>query len=242
MQKTGKLEVICGSMFSGKSEELMYRLRRAEYAKQKVLTVKHALDNRKSLIVSHAGICREAFSIGSSDESIVKLDGLVDESIDLVGIDEIQFFSEDLIPLIHKWLDRGVRVIVAGLDLDFRGEPFGIVPTLLAIADEVVKLRAICTICANEATFSQRLIDGSPARYDDETILVGGEECYEPRCRSCFSIDKKPQLTFTRIIERATILTQKLIQETPTGKSLVKTKKSNSKQKPAALPPSKKQK
>lgn len=195
---SGKLEVICGSMFSGKSEELMYRLRRAEYAKKKVLTIKHGLDNRKSYscIVSHGGNSREAYPLGSCEESLKTLEQLVDSSIDVVGIDEIQFFPEQTIGIIHNWLDQGIRVIVAGLDLDFRGEPFGIVPTLLAMADEVAKLRAICTSCAAEANFSQRLINGSPARYDDETILVGGEECYEPRCRTCFSIDKRPSLIF----------------------------------------------
>lgn len=191
---SGKLEVICGSMFSGKSEELMYRLRRAEYAKKKVLTIKHELDNRKSYscIVSHGGNSREAYPLGSCEDSIKTLEQLVDKSIDVVGIDEIQFFPEKAIGVIHKWLDQGTRVIVAGLDLDFRGEPFGIVPTLLAMADEVAKLRAICTSCGVEANFSQRLINGSPARYEDDTILVGGEECYEPRCRTCFSIDMKP--------------------------------------------------
>jgi thymidine kinase len=188
----GKLEVVCGSMFSGKSEELMYRLRRAEYAKKKVLTIKHEIDNRKSFscIVSHKGSSREAFPIGSCEDSLSALDRLVDDTIEVIGIDEIQFFPEPTIDLIHKWLDQGKRVIVAGLDLDFRGEPFGIVPNLLALADEVDKLRAICTACGDEANFSQRLINGKPARYDDATILVGGEECYEPRCRACFVLER----------------------------------------------------
>lgn len=193
---TGKLEVICGSMFSGKSEELMYRLRRAEYAKKKVLTIKHAIDNRKSYscIVSHAGFSREAYPLGSCEESLRTLDQLVDSSIEVVGIDEIQFFPKETIAIIQKWLDQGIRVIVAGLDLDFRGEPFGIVPTLLAMADEVDKLRAICLSCGNEANFSQRLINGYPAKYDDATILVGGEECYEPRCRTCFVLERSSLL------------------------------------------------
>lgn len=195
-KQNGKLEVVCGSMFSGKSEELMYRLRRAEYARKKVLTIKHELDNRKSYscIVSHGGFQREAYPLGSCEESLKTLDQLVDPSIEIVGIDEIQFFPEQTIDIIHKWLDEDIRVIVAGLDLDFRGEPFGIVPKLLALADEVSKLRAICMVCGNEANFSQRLINGKPASYDDETILVGGEECYEPRCRKCFVIDRKPSL------------------------------------------------
>ncbi len=192
-KQLGKLEVICGSMFSGKSEELMYRLRRAEYAKKKVLTIKHELDNRKSYscIVSHGGFQREAYPLGGCEDSLKTLQQLVDPTIDIVGIDEIQFFPPQTIDIIHEWLDKGIRVIVAGLDLDFRGEPFGIVPQLLAMADEVSKLRAICLSCGNEASFSQRLINGSPARYDDPILLVGGEECYEARCRKCFSIDRR---------------------------------------------------
>lgn len=183
----GKLEVICGSMFSGKSEELLYRLRRAEYAKKRVLSVKHTIDNRKSLtcIISHDGQKRDAFPVDNSHENIRRICDLAEE-VDVVGIDEIQFFPPSIIESIHSLLQGGKRVIVAGLDLDFRGEPFGIVPHLLAIADEVVKLRAICTVCGDEATFSQRLIENRPARYEDPTIFVGGEECYEPRCRGCF--------------------------------------------------------
>lgn len=189
----GKLEVIAGSMFSGKTEELLYRLKRSEYAKKKVLTIKHAIDNRKSYtcIVSHNGQEREAYPIGSCENSLKKLLELIDESVEVVGIDEIQFFPAETIPLIQKLVDNGVRVIVAGLDLDFRGEPFGIMPSLMALADEVKKLRAICVNCGNEANFSQRLINGHPARHSDPLILVGGHECYEPRCRSCYQIDRK---------------------------------------------------
>jgi thymidine kinase len=192
-KKRGKLEVVCGSMFSGKTEELMYRLRRAEYARQKVVTIKHTIDNRKSFscIVSHDGDKREAYAAGNCDESLQRLSALVDSSVDVVGIDEIQFFPETAIPLLLKWVDDGVRVIVGGLDMDFRGEPFGIVPKLMAIADSVQKLRAICLACGEEANFSQRLINGQPANYDDVTVMVGGQECYEPRCRTCFVIDKK---------------------------------------------------
>lgn len=189
----GKLEVVCGSMFSGKSEELLYRLRRAEYAKKQVLTIKPAMDNRKSVscIVCHSGRQREAMPVGSCQDSLKKIMQLADSTIDVVGIDEIQFFPAETIPVVCELLDQGKRVIVAGLDLDFRGQPFGIMPALLALADEVSKLRAICMCCGNEANFSQRLINGSPAGYDEPTILVGGEECYEARCRQCFEIDKK---------------------------------------------------
>lgn len=195
-KKRGKLEVVCGSMFSGKTEELMYRLRRAEYAKQKVLTIKHSIDNRKSFscIVSHDGEKREAYPAGSCEESLRKLLTFVDSSVDVVGIDEIQFFPEAAIPLLLKWVDDGIRVIVAGLDMDFRGEPFGIVPKLMALSDSVHKLRAICLVCGEEANFSQRLIDGQPAKSDDVTVLVGGQECYEPRCRECFVMEKKSEM------------------------------------------------
>lgn len=184
----GKLEVICGSMFSGKTEELLYRLRRAEYAKKEVVTIKHNIDNRKSYscIVSHAGREREARPLGNCEESLKTLIQLSQEPIDVIGIDEIQFFPEATIEVIQNFLNHGKRVVVAGLDLDFRQKPFGIVPVLLAMADEVIKLRAICVVCGNEANFSQRLINGSPARFTEETVLVGGEECYEPRCRMCY--------------------------------------------------------
>jgi len=190
----GKLEVICGSMFSGKTEELMYRLRRAEYAKKAVITIKHKIDNRKSYscIVSHDGAERQAFSITSCNEGIQTLTNIAEgQHVDVIGIDEIQFFPMETLPVLQGFVEAGIRVIVAGLDMDFRGEPFGVVPTLMAIADEVTKLRAVCMECGNEANFTQRLINGNPAGYDDETILVGGEECYEPRCRQCYQIDKK---------------------------------------------------
>lgn len=189
----GKLEVICGSMFSGKSEELLYRLRRAEYAKKRVLTIKPSIDIRKSVtnIVCHSGGHREAFPIGNCQEGVKTIVQLADSSVDVIGIDEIQFFPTETISAICTLLDRGKRVILAGLDLDFRGEPFGIMPSLLALADEVIKLRAICVCCSDEANFSQRLINGAPAKYDDPIVLIGGEECYEPRCRHCFEIDKQ---------------------------------------------------
>ncbi len=193
----GQLEVVTGSMFSGKTEELMRRLRRAEYAKKNVLTVKHSIDNRKSFtcIVSHSGIEREASMVESCAEGLQKLLTEVDKGVNVIGIDEIQFFPPETVPILQDLVDQGVRVIVAGLDMDFRGEPFGIMPLLMAIADEVVKMRAICMSCGASANFNQRLIDGEPANYDDPVILVGGEECYEPRCRACFEIDKRATLT-----------------------------------------------
>lgn len=191
---TGRLEVICGSMFSGKTEELMRRLKRADFAKQNVLTIKHRIDQRNnqqhSAIMSHEGNQRLAFLVSNDDAQVSKILDLVDESTDIIGIDEIQFFPASIIPIICKLVDQGKRVIVAGLDLDFRGEPFGVVPTLLALADEVVKFKAICVICGEDAHHTQRMINNQPARYNDPLILVGANNCYEARCRNCFSIDK----------------------------------------------------
>jgi thymidine kinase len=192
----GSLEVICGSMFSGKTEELMRRLRRAEFAKQQVLTIKHDIDVRKSYscIVSHNGEQREAFSMSNEVIHLSKIIDLCTESISVIGIDEIQFFPPEIITIISELIERGKRIIVAGLDLDFRGLPFGIMPSLLALAEKVTKLRAICVECGKDACHTQRLINGKPARFNDPVILVGAEECYQARCRNCFTIDK-PRLS-----------------------------------------------
>lgn len=180
-------------MFSGKTEELVRRLRRSEFANKNVLTIKHKIDTRKShsCIVSHNGVEREAFPISSCEEGIESLKKVVNQNFDVIGIDEIQFFPRDIIEIIEELVANGKRVIVAGLDLDFRAEPFGIVPELMALADDVLKLHAICLVCGDEANFTQRLINGQPAKYEDQQILVGADECYEARCRSCFKIDKK---------------------------------------------------
>ncbi|MBU1007899.1 thymidine kinase [Candidatus Dependentiae bacterium] len=191
----GRLEVVCGSMFSGKTEELMRRLRRAEYAKQNVVTIKHKIDTRSgnAYILSHDGRERFAFSIENSSGSLEKILELANKNIDVVGIDEIQFFPKEIVPIVCKLVDEGKRVITAGLDLDFRGEPFGVIPTLLAVADSVLKLKAICVKCGQDAHHSQRIINGKPADYDDPIILVGAQESYEARCRSCFVINKRPK-------------------------------------------------
>jgi thymidine kinase len=192
----GRLEVICGSMFSGKTEELMRRLRRAEYAKQKVLTIKHHIDKRynqtPTSIVSHEGRERFAFVVSDGASGFEKFLELAHTNIDVVGVDEIQFFSSQILNVVSTLIESGKRVIVAGLDLDFRGEPFGIIPTLMAYADEVCKLKAICVSCGKDAHHTQRLINGKPATYDDPIILVGASELYEARCRNCFSISKSP--------------------------------------------------
>lgn len=188
----GRLEIICGSMFSGKTEELMRRLRRAEYAKQHVLTIKHVIDNRKnhSCIVSHDGKERLASAIENAPEGIASIISLADSAVHVVGIDEVQFFPPEIVEVILRLVQNGKRVIASGLDLDFRGEPFGIMPNLLSLADDIMKLKAICVSCGKEAHHTQRIINGKPAAYDDPIILVGASESYEARCRDCFTIDK----------------------------------------------------
>lgn len=191
--KKGSLEVICGSMFSGKTEDLMRRLKRAEYAKQNVVTLKHRIDNRKSsaCIVSHDGQERIAFAIDHSDKMIEQILNVASApEVDVVGIDEVQFFPTEIINVIVALIDCGKRVIVAGLDLDFRGEPFGVISNLLAIADSITKLKAICVVCGHDAQHTQRIINGRPASYEDPVILVGSAEYYEARCRNCFVIDR----------------------------------------------------
>ena len=199
----GRLEVVCGSMFSGKTEELLRRLKRAEFAKQNVLTVKHSIDKRKNMcttsITSHQGRERNAFIVDNSPLSIEKIFELANSNIEVVGIDEIQFFPQEMIGVIYQLVDAGKRVIVAGLDLDFRGEPFGIMPALLAVADEALKLKAICVTCGKDAYHTQRMVNGKPAKYSDPIILVGAEECYEARCRNCFEIDQLPSFVVPSI-------------------------------------------
>ena len=188
----GRLEIICGSMFSGKTEELMRRLKRAEIAKQNVLTIKHQIDTRRSIscISSHDGRERAAFSVGDKTVLVDKILELANKNIDVVGIDELHFFPDEIVEIALQLVENGKRVIVAGLELDFRGEPFLFVAKLLAFADDVTKLKAICTQCCKDAHYNQRIINGKPAKYDDPIILVGAEECYEARCRDCFVIEK----------------------------------------------------
>ncbi|MCF7799433.1 thymidine kinase [Candidatus Babeliales bacterium] len=202
LNKKGHLEIICGSMFSGKTEELLRRLKRAEYAKQNILTIKHQIDDRRksTYITSHNGQERSACNVNNEQENINKILELA-QDVHVIGIDEIQFFPTSIIEIICKLIEKGKRVIAAGLDLDFRGEPFGIIPTVLAIADEVTKLKAICVICGKDAHHTQRLVNGNPAKYDDPIILVGASECYQARCRNCFQIDKTAQFYLNKKTE-----------------------------------------
>jgi len=175
----GSIEVICGSMFSGKTDELIRRLVRATIAKQKVQVFKPAIDVRYAAekVASHTGSTFEAIPIESSADIRAKLD----KDTTVVGIDEAQFLDADVVNVARELAERGV--LVAGLDTDFRGEPFGAIPALMAEAERVSKLHAICMTCGNEASRTQRLVNGKPARYDDPVVIVGASELYEARCR-----------------------------------------------------------
>ncbi len=182
----GHIELICGSMFSGKTEELIRRIRRAQIAKQRVQVFSHRLDTRygESKVASHNGLDWGAIPAQTSEQIIAQLD----PQATVVAIDEAQFFDWQVAELANQLADNGVRVIVAGLDTDFRGEPFGPMPLLIAQAEHVDKLSAICVVCGEPASRTQRLINGKPARYDDPVILVGASEVYEARCRHCHQV------------------------------------------------------
>ncbi|MDD2922452.1 MAG: thymidine kinase [Anaerolineales bacterium] len=177
----GSIEVICGSMFSGKTDELIRRLVRATIAKQKVQVFKPAIDIRYAVekVASHAGTTFDATPVENAAEIRVKLD----EDTTVVGIDEAQFFDPEVVSVAQELAARGVRVLVAGLDTDFRGEPFGSMPILMAEAEHVAKLHAICMTCGDDASRTQRLVNGKPARYDEPIVIVGAAELYEARCR-----------------------------------------------------------
>jgi thymidine kinase len=177
----GRLEVITGPMFCGKTDEMLRRLRRAIIAKQKIQVFKPGFDIRYSSekVTSHAGNEYNAYPV----ENITEVPTLLQDDVTLVAIDEAQFFDKEIIDVIQALVDKGIRVIVAGLDMNFRGEPFGQMPVLLAQAEIVDKLHAICMVCGEEATRTQRLVDGNPAYYDDPIIIVGASEMYEARCR-----------------------------------------------------------
>lgn len=184
------LEVIVGSMFSGKSEELIRRVKRATIAKQRVLVFKPALDHRYGVekVSAHNGA---SIACTPVQESANILD-LVAQDTQVVAIDEVQFFDSEVVQVCQELVRQGKRVIAAGLDQDFRGEPFGVVPTLLSLAEEVTKLNAICVVCGRPASRTQRLINGEPANYHDPIILIGATENYEARCNVCHRVPGRP--------------------------------------------------
>ena len=189
--REGWLEVICGCMFAGKTEELIRRINVLSYAKKNILAFKPKIDNRysDSEIVSHAGARVPCYVIDNAKEILKK----VTSDVEVVAIDEVQFFDELIVDVCEYLADKGVRVIVAGLDKDFRGESFGVLPELLTRAEFVTKLTAVCAKCGAPATRTQRLVNNQPASFDDPIVLVGAVEHYEPRCRHCHEVENKPR-------------------------------------------------
>lgn len=178
----GHIEVVCGPMFAGKTEELIRRIKRLEYAKQKYLVFKPKIDDRygDEVIQSHNKNSKKAINIEQSTEIYKYLK----EDINVIIVDEAQFFDQKLPFVLDDLADKGYRVIVGGLDRNFKGEPFGPMPEILALAEVVTKLTAICQISGKPATRTQRIIDGKPAKYSDPIVLIDAEESYEPRSRN----------------------------------------------------------
>lgn len=198
--RPGWVEVIAGVMFSGKSEELIRRVRRAVIAKKRVQVFKSHIDDRFGVysVTTHDGLTVDAYPIDSSGEIM----RLLRSDTEVVAIDEAQFLDEGVVEVCSHLASRGMRVIAAGTETDFRGEPFGPMPTLLAVAEIVDKLHAICVRCGDPACRNQRLINGRPASYDSPTIMVGGSEAYEARCRHCHEV-LPSDVGQTRLFERA---------------------------------------
>jgi thymidine kinase len=190
--RAGSIEVIAGVMFSGKSEELIRRIRRAVIARRRVQVFKSHLDDRYgglAQVSSHTGLGIEATPVDSAAEIFRE----VKPDTEVVAIDEAQFLDDAIVTVVTSLAERGVRVVVAGTDTDFRGLPFGRMGELMAIAEDVAKLQAICVVCGDLACRNQRLINGRPARFDSPVIMVGGSEAYEARCRRCHRVPRQDE-------------------------------------------------
>lgn len=181
--REGWIEVISGCMFAGKTEELLRRIKVLQYANKKIVVFKPAMDQRYSEldVVSHAGARIEAIPISCAEDILLH----IHDGIEVIAIDEVQFFDEKIVKICDFLANKGVRVMVSGLDMDFRGEPFGVMPILFTKAEFVTKLTAVCVQCGAPATRTQRFVNGKPACYHDPIILVGASEAYEARCRHC---------------------------------------------------------
>lgn len=186
INRPGWIEIVTGPMFAGKSEELIRRIKRLEYAKKKVLVFRPRIDNRYSLdeVVSHSNNRRKSIVIDAAKNILP----YISEDTYAVVIDEIQFLDHELIPLSEHLANIGIRVILGGLDSDFRGEPFDVTSEMMARAEFVTKLTAICVRCGSPATKTQRIVNGKPAHYLDPIVVVGAAEAYEPRCRHCHEV------------------------------------------------------
>jgi len=198
-QRDGWIEVITGPMFAGKTEELLRRVKRLEYAKKNIVVFKPLMDNRfsESEVVSHNNNRTKSVNISFASQIFEH----INNHTDVVAIDEIQFLDSDVVGIVDFLASKGVRIIVSGLDKDFRGEPFSFMPKLLSLAEYVTKLTAICVKCGRPATRTQRIVNGKPARYIDPIVLIGAEESYEARCRSCHKVYRKPNPHKGRIIK-----------------------------------------
>jgi len=190
--RDGWIETISGCMFAGKTEELIRRIKVLEFAKKEIMVFKPKIDNRYSntRVVSHAGSSVESFVISDAIEILE----MVKPTTQVVAIDEAQFFDDNICAVCNELADRGIRVMAAGLDTNFKGEPFGPMPLLITEAEFVTKLAAVCNKCGAPATRTQRIINGKPASYNDPIILVGASESYEARGRHCHEVPDKPQV------------------------------------------------
>ena len=190
--RDGWIETISGCMFAGKTEELIRRIKVLEYAKKEIMVFKPLIDDRYSntKVVSHAGSSVESFVISDAVEIL----DMVKPTTEVVAIDEAQFFDDNICDVANELADRGIRVMCAGLDTNFKGEPFGPMPLLITEAEFVTKLTAVCNKCGAPATRTQRIVDGHPASYNDPIILVGASESYEARCRHCHEVPDKPKI------------------------------------------------
>lgn len=196
----GNITVICGPMYSGKTEELLRLIRRAHYGKKKVQIFKHSIDDRydKRCIISHTGDKIPSSLITQSSELLES----VLPNTDLIAIDEIQFFDLEIVSILMELRNQGYDIVVSGLDLDFRGVPFGPVPYLLALADDITKLKAVCIKTGKDAQYSQRLINGNPARHTDPVILVAASNTYQARSKDAFEIDYIPIYEYLKELKR----------------------------------------
>ena len=196
---SGSLEVITGSMFSGKTDELIRRLRRAKIARQKIQVFKPIIDDRYCVnkVSSHSGHEFDATPVNDVEE----IRELLEADTTVVAIDEAQFFGKEIVPLAQELADRRIRVIVAGLDTDFRGDEFGPMPSLLTHAERIDKLHAICMTCGKAALRTQRLVDREPANYNDPLVVVGASELYEARCREHHEVPGKPSKDLSETVD-----------------------------------------
>lgn len=194
--RDGWIETISGCMFAGKTEELIRRIKVLEFAKKEIMVFKPVIDNRysESKVVSHAGSSVESFIISDALEIL----DMIKPTTQVVAIDEVQFFDDNVCDVCNELADRGIRVMAAGLDTNFKGEPFGPMPQLMTEAEFVTKLAAVCNKCGAPATRTQRIVNGKPASYNDPIILVGAAESYEARCRHCHEVPDKPKVKLGR--------------------------------------------